>query len=868
MHHLLPLLPRPSRYAGIEDGMIIKNPDQVSLRIALAFPDAYEVGMSYLGHKILYNIVNSQQGWQAERVMAPEKAASEILFQSATPLATIETGAPLNMLDAVGFAITHELCYTDVLHMLDLAQIPLRHENRPESLKDCPVIMAGGGALLGAEPLSPFLDLVMLGDGEEILPQVLRCLEAAKAAGLTRQEFLWQAKDIPGVYVPSLFVEQEDGSLRSPDSDYRPARRIVADLNDAVYPVNQVAPIGAIHNRLALEIARGCTRGCRFCHAGMVYRPVRERTPEKLLQILNEGLDQTGFEEVSFLSLSTGDFSVLDQFWNCAFDRCAKEQISLALPSLRVGSVNENILEKMEKLRRTGCTLAPEAGSQRLRDVINKGITEEQLLDHARMLLKHGWRQVKLYFMIGLPTETDADLDAIVDLCRKTRDAAGPGGPRLTVTCAISPFVPKPFTPFQWEPQIDLAEMQRRINYCRDLFKKEKSLILHWHNPEASHLEGILSRAGRKMADVVEKAYRKGAIFCGWAEFFNLQPWQEAMNECGISSADLIGSREPGQALPWSHLEAGVTEEFLLREKIKAYAGLLTADCRSGPCQVCGSCDLPGKASLLPHCSEKKHIRRINCQKNEDAVLFDNDLAPRKQSRPTLNSSLAQRHSHYRIWHAKLDNYSYLSQLELQAVITRALRRAKLPVAFSQGYHPMPLLSFGRALPVGVQSEVEWFGLTLYNYMAPQKIMAGLNIFLPGSLAVNKVELVEKKQKTAQSIAEVFELKFVDEHGCAEYAHRVANFAELDRFLFVKQAKKTEKTYDLRPMLLSWQKEDKKISFTLDWSEEYISPLLISKIILNLPESGWLKNIDLIKVCQIFENGSKYCHAERPVRGQ
>ena len=461
MRDLLPLLPRPSRFAGIEDGACRKDPARVRLRMALAFPDTYEVGMSYLGQKILYGIVNAHEAWWAERAMAPDREAGAVLRANNAPLCTLESDTPLARLHCVSFSITHELCYTNVLYMLDLAGIPLRSAQRGQDLTACPLVIAGGGALLSAEPLTPFMDLMVLGDGEESLPDVLRLLERALDHGWSRDQLLREARLIPGVYVPSLFAPGEDGALVPLLPDYtRPARRIVADLNTAVYPTRQVVPVGAVHNRLSLEIARGCTRGCRFCHAGMVYRPVRERSLANITSLLDDCLHETGFDEISFLSLSTGDFSALKTLCHGVLDRCAREQISLSLPSLRVGSIDDEIIERMADLRRTGCTLAPEAGSQRLRDVINKGVSEEGLLLHAQKLLEHGWRLVKLYFMIGLPTETDEDLAAIADLCRKVRDAAGRGGPRLQVTAALSPFVPKPFTPFQWEAQISREEIR------------------------------------------------------------------------------------------------------------------------------------------------------------------------------------------------------------------------------------------------------------------------------------------------------------------------------------------------------------------------------------------------------------------------
>ena len=338
----------------------------------------------------------------------------------------------------------------------------------------------------------------------------------------------------------------------------------MADFDRAAYPEKQVVPFGAVHNRLSLEIARGCTRGCRFCQAGVLYRPARERSLPNLEKILENCLNDTGFDDVSFLALSTGDFSALKTLFLGTMDRCEAEQISVSLPSLRVGSIDDDIMRRLAGIRRTGATLAPEAGSQRLRDIINKGVTEEGLMLHVRKLFEHGWQQVKLYFMIGLPGETQEDIEAIVDLCRKARDAAGRGMPRLQVTAAISPFVPKSHTPFQWEPQITLEQVRERVQYLRDAFRAEKCLKLRWHEPEMSFLEGVLSRADRRIADVVEKAYRKGAIFASWMDHFSIDPWLESLAECGLTAEEFTGARELDAPLPWDHLNAGVSREFLL----------------------------------------------------------------------------------------------------------------------------------------------------------------------------------------------------------------------------------------------------------------------------------------------------------------
>lgn len=857
MRELLHLLPKPSHYAGIEDGCCHKKASSVNIRIALAFPDTYEVGMSYLGQKILYAIVNAKENWWAERVMAPEKEAGAILKERNAPLSTLESDTPLRELDCVAFSITHELCYTNVLYMLDLAGIPLRTSARSQDLQKCPLVIAGGGALLSAEPLAPFVDLMVLGDGEESLPELLQLLEKAKIAQWTRGKLLHEARHIAGIYVPSFFEAQADGSVMPLLPDYvRPARRIVADLNDVPYPSKQVVPVGAVHNRLSLEIARGCTRGCRFCQAGIVYRPVRERSLEMNTSILDDCLRETGFDEISFLSLSTGDFSALKALSNHALERCVREQISLSLPSQRVGSIDDSIIEAMSDLRRTGMTLAPEAGSQRLRDVINKGISEEDLLLHAQKLLEHGWRQVKLYFMIGLPTETDDDLLAIVDLCCKVRDAAGRGNPRLQVTAALSPFVPKPFTPFQWVAQDSQEEIHRKVQLVLEGFKKQKALKMRWHEPAVSHLEGIISRAGRNFADVVEKAYTKGAIFCSWMEHFALEPWLEAMSECGFNAADMIAARDIDGPLPWGHLDAGVSTQFLKREWQRALKADYTDDCRYGVCHNCGACDRGNKKSLLarPHNNTKPYINRLIYDKRDQNAHrpnygADGKLVCRAQKKapPQINPAIVKKVVHYRVWHTKNGGGAFLSQLELQAIIERALRRADMPIAFSQGFHPMPLLSFGRALPVGVESMMEWFTITLHTYLPKEQIHQRLAPLLPQGMDIIKTEAVAKDRRTIQAERETFALSFAQKENCELARQCFAAFFAKTTMPFTHLTKKGERTFDLRPLLHSWTSVSgsetrdsghvahKALSFDLDWRTKYLSPLLFCKTVLDTP---------------------------------
>lgn len=861
MRELLPLLPKPSRYTGIEEGSVHKPGQDIRLRTGLIFPDMYEVGMSYLGQKILYAVINEREGWQAERVFTPCREAGAVLREHRAALCGLESDTPLADMDALGFSITHELCYTNVLYILDLAGIPLRSEQRGKPRQDgrpWPLVIAGGGCTLAAEPLAPFVDIMTLGESETCLPEVLETLQTCREAALGREETLLRLCRIPGVYVPEFFAPDASQALRPLRQEHTKAvRRIIPDMDAAPYPVVQPVPFGAVHNRLALEIARGCTRGCRFCQAGNLYRPARERSVAKLEELLETCLAVTGFEDVSFLSLSTGDFSALKELFMNTAERCAREQVSLSLPSLRVGSIDDAIMERMAGIRRTGATLAPEAGSQRLRDVINKGISEEQLILHVQKLFEHGWQQVKLYFMIGLPTETDEDLLAIVDLCRKARDAAGPGIKRMQITASLSPFVPKPCTPFQWEAQIPLAEIRRRVGLVLDAVKQEKRIKLRWHEPDMSLLEGVFSRGDRRLADVVESAYHKGAVFASWMEGFSLAPWLEALEEHGLTVEEYTRARSPDEALPWDHLESGISKDFLLRERERALTGKITGDCRYGACHACGVCDTrstPSRLERLPGMEENFQYRNIlnNSQRDQEAHSVSLDqygrvivkgqtaeenkkAASGKAKPPAIAPHLAVKAMHLGITHSRKGAAIYLSQLELQHIFERALRKAALPLSFSQGFHPLPLISFGRALPVGVGSECEQFSVFLRETRPLQESLEALNRSLPLGLRVLALEKLPLRQKYAPPVSEYYRMECLggpeERQAFREAWQRVAAAPALP---WRRETKKAVRDLDAKAFFADIDIDEAcACILRTDWTNGYISPLALCQHALN-----------------------------------
>jgi radical SAM family uncharacterized protein/radical SAM-linked protein len=828
MRRILPLLEKPGRYLGAEHGAVIKNPAEVEVRAALAFPDLFEIGMSYLGSVILADCINKTPEFWAERAFAPTKATAEIMREKGILLGTHESGTPLKDMDLVGFSLTHELCYTNVLFMLDLAGIPLWTKDRSDTF---PLIVAGGGCTFNAEPVADFFDCMVLGDGEDILPRMLGIIRDAKASEAAKHEVLLQLKDLPGVYVPSFFEDMGPGKALKPliPGYARVEKAILPDLDASPLPTERPVPFSeSVHDRLTVEIARGCTRGCRFCQAGMIYRPVRERSNASVLEGIEKGLDATGYEEVSFLSLSTGDYSALEGLFEGVMPACKARQTSVSLPSLRVGSVSPEIMKSLSGLRRTGVTLAPEAGSQRLRDVINKGVDEESLLRHVAALKNHGWRSVKLYFMMGLPTESDEDLAAIIDLARRVRDVPGAVGKDFQVTASVSPFVPKPHTPFQWEAAIDMDEIRRRVGVLLDKVRGQKRITLKWHMPEMSRLENVFSRGDRALAPAVAEAYTRGALFCSWKDQLDLALWEDIFKDLGIDSASYLRERCEDELLPWDHLTSGVSKNYLQTERRRALRGAISRDCRYHVCRACGVCNMDGRPCELVKQAETMDIRPRLVHEQPDRKEFveevDEQVGKRrvKPGKPDLGP-LAEKAMHLRIRHKKIGQAVWLSQTELTKTLERAMRRAEIPVSFSQGYHPMPRLSFGRALPVGVAGLDEWFTLYLYKPMHPELVAESLGRQMPRGLRIMAVDTLSMSKKQPDTLAEDFYLHFGTE--ARKQQARAAAFLEQDELHYTWTSKKGEKTVDVRPLVAHAEAWGRGILLRSDMRRGYLGPM-------------------------------------------
>ncbi len=596
---LLNRVVKPSRYTGQEWNTIVKEQSKVDVSFALAFPDVYEVGMSYLGYKILYHILNGRQEVAAERVYAPWVDMEEQMRNSNIPLFSLESFRPLGEFDFVGFTLQYEMSYSNILNMLDLGGIPLLACDRNETQS---FVVGGGPCVYNPEPLADFFDIFLIGEAEELILEIVDCYKQWKQSGRSggRAGFLKEAALIEGVYVPSCYDVNynADGTVMSiglTSKDIKPQvhKRVIKDLETVDFPTRPVVPFGEIvHDRIMLEIFRGCTRGCRFCQAGMIYRPVRERKVDTLVELAQQLVNNTGYNEISLVSLSTADYSCLHPLITALMSRMKEQGVSVSLPSLRIDSFSIQLAQEVQQVRKSGLTFAPEAGTQRLRDVINKGVNEDNLRDAVCAAFRAGWSSVKLYFMIGLPTEEDDDIRGIAKLAYQVLDwykeVKGRRGAKVTVS--VSSFVPKPHTPFQWFGQDSIEQLERKQHLLRDMLKN-RDINFNWHDAKTSFLEGVFARGDRRLGKVLLKAWSTGARFDGWSEQFDYENWLTAFAECNIDPHFYANrERQEQEIMPWSHIQPGVEKKFLWREYQQALKQELTADCRRGDCGACGVC--------------------------------------------------------------------------------------------------------------------------------------------------------------------------------------------------------------------------------------------------------------------------------------
>lgn len=783
---ILSAINRPGRYLGHEFNSIKKNWENAEATIALIFPDLYEIGMSHQGLQILYHLLNKKDEFLAERCYCPDTDVEKLLRDKAAPLTSLESGRPLKDFDVLGFTLPYELCYTNILTVLNLANIPFYSKDRDDHH---PILIAGGACSLNPEPVADFFDAVLLGDGEEALIEIASVIAHGKKKDVPKSEVLNQLADIVGVYIPGHYkVSYNSTSPDSPvtaithssGSQKKVTRRIVASLDDIEHLTTPLVPNAKIvHDRLGIEVARGCTRGCRFCQAGITYRPVRERSTENVLQLAKESIENSGFDELALLSLSTGDYSCLEQVLTPLMDEFADKYVSVAMPSMRVGTLTPTIMEQVKRVRKTGFTLAPEAGSERLRRVINKGITEEDLLKTCEEAFELGWRVIKCYFMIGLPTETEEDIDGIVQLVRKmlaTR-GKGPGKGKKQINASVGTFVPKPHTPFQWEKQLTIEESTARIRRLSDSLPKGTNL--RYHNPRISYLEGVFSRGDRRLAAFIENAWSNGARLDGWAEHFNLDVWRLAGQNCNLSLDSYLRARDLDEILPWQHLQSGVDIQFLKDELEKGKAEGYTPDCRYHACQKCGLCDFD---TIMPIVHNRKG----------ELPLPESKVNSVEKQQP-------EGHFKYLVHYSRVGNICFLGHLEILQVIFRALQRAGIKTNYSQGFNPSPKVSFGPALPVGTESYGEYF---IMDVTAPlestEKTKEKLNSTLAPGLEITGIELHSGKVPQKMRVSYAIELSTA---AGSNQKRLVESFLETSSFSVSKTRKGKTKEIDIRPII-------------------------------------------------------------------
>ena len=798
LHELISLLPhvaKPIQYIGREVNAIQKPWAEVRVKIGLCFPDIYEVGMSHLGLHLLYHIANTDPEVAAERIYAPWTDMESLIRVRQIPLFSLESHRPASDFDILGFTLQYELSYSNLVNMLALAGIPLMAKERTEQY---PLIIAGGPCSYNPEPLADFVDVFVIGDGETALPQLIDLYKTWKEAQAGKQDLLKALCRLPGVYVPAFYTVQADqrGRIQAiaptiPEAPAAIQRAIEPDLNTTTYFQAPILPyLKTVHDRLTLEIMRGCPRGCRFCQAGFIYRPKRERSQASLVGLVQSLLHQSGYEEISLSSLSTGDYSRIAPLMAAAMQICEAERVSLSLPSMRVSTLTEEMAAIIRRVRKTGFTIAPEAGTQRLRNVINKGITDEDILQTAEEAFTSSWDLLKLYFMFGLPTETDDDLEGIITLVARLRTLGNRIiKKKVNLNVAISAFVPKAHTPFQWEAMMPMAELQRRQEILKARIR-QRTIQLKWHDIRASYLEGIFARGDRRLGQVLLKAHRLGCKFDGWKEHFDFAKWVQAFQSAEIDPDWYVyRERDEHETFPWDHVQTGVAKTYLWNERLKGGREESTPPCEAH-CRRCGLCN--------------QEIRVLESDGNgSQAETFQ------QISSLPLRDDAFQRPKLYRlrVRYAKADLLRFLSHRELVRVFQRAIARIKAPIAYSQGFHPLPQMAFGPALPVGAEGLNEYVDFFFSEQIEPETFLNQMNATLPANVQVKEACTLDLREASLSSCLHQFGFRVDIPQLLVEQGYTLSYFTaklhafELQDAYIVAGFKKYTEAVDIKPFI-------------------------------------------------------------------
>lgn len=856
---------KPVRYIGHEVNAVVKDKEKVNVRFAMCFPDVYEIGMSHLGIQILYGMFNAMEDVWCERVYSPWIDLDRIMRERHIPLFALESQDPVKEFDFLGITIQYEMCYTNILQILDLAGIPLLAARRGE---ESPIVIGGGPCAYNPEPIADFFDIFYIGEGETRYEELLNLYKQCKSEGIGRVEFLRRAARIPGMYVPRFYEAHyhSDGTIESfrPTEEGIPAtivKEVAMDVSGIPYPMKPVVPYLKItQDRVVLEIQRGCIRGCRFCQAGQIYRPVRERDVEVLKDYALEMLANTGHEEISLSSLSSSDYGRLPELVDFLIEDCGKNHTNISLPSLRIDAFSLDVMGKVQDVKKSSLTFAPEAGSQRLRNVINKGLTEEVILQGAAMAFAGGWSRVKLYFMLGLPTETEEDIRGIAELSNKIAAAYFETVPKenrangsVQIVASTSFFVPKPFTPFQWASQCTEETFIEKAYQTRRAISEQlnqKRIKYSWHEADAAVMEGVLARGDRRLSEVILKVYEKGGYFDSWSEYYKHERWAETIEECGLSVAFYTTrARSLDEVFPWDFIDCGVTKEFLLREWAKARREETSENCRL-KCQGCGAARFEGGV-----CTEPKGATERRPEEGHETELKANKSQPKEnETKPEENNAESERVQtarpasiRLRVKFTKHGALRFIGHLDVMRYFQKAIRRAGIDVAYTAGYSPHQIMSFAAPLGIGLESNGEYMDIEVRSLTSCEDVRDRLNEAGAADIRVTNVRVLpgDAKNAMASVAAAAYTVRFVPGRTPdVDMAEAVTRFMQRETVAITKEGKKGSREVNIRPGVYSCVWEDGELRLVTDASSGgNIKPAQVVEAILrdcgaDLPENA------------------------------